>query len=177
MYCSACGSAVTAGLSYCNKCGANLSKEATSSRNRQEDVIPGTAQLTPDGLVWAIVSELLGGIGVIIGLMAAMKNVVGFGQGWIAASVLTCLLLLFAVEGVFIWLLLGRAGFLEEQGSPARRRRRRNTGALPKHELDANQPGPIQVPAPPRSLPEHLQGVTERPTQTFDPISVNRESE
>jgi hypothetical protein len=140
-------------------------------------VIPDSAQLTPDGLVWAIVSVLIAGIGVIIGLMAVMKNVVGFPQGWIAASALTSLLMLFAVEGVFIWLLLGRTGFLEDQDSRRPRRRRRTTGGLHKHELDANQPASVQAPGPPRSLPEHLPSVTERPTQTFDPISANREPE
>ena len=97
MYCSSCGSAVTPGLSYCNRCGAELTAKKSGSQN--------TPQL-PEYLVWSIVAVSVGGLGVLIGLMAVMKNELHLANGLIVLFSLLSFLLLLAAESIFIWLLL-----------------------------------------------------------------------
>src|SRR5882724_1195797 len=96
MYCSSCGSAVTPGLSYCNRCGSELTAKKAAPKN--------TTQLS-ESLVWAIVGVSVGGLALIIGLMAVMKNELHFDNQLIVLISLLSFLLLLAAETVFIWLL------------------------------------------------------------------------
>jgi len=97
MYCSSCGAAVTDGLSYCNRCGSELSsKESSKSR----------LDMPLESLVWAIVAVAVVGVGANIGMMALMKESLHFNDGLIAGFSLFFLLPFLAAEIVFIWLLL-----------------------------------------------------------------------
>src|SRR5262245_24738895 len=89
------------GLNYCNGCGAKLTDAKESTLTRQ-------SELFPDSLIWAIVSVFILGLGVIIGLMAMMKQALHFPTEWILAIALVCFLLLVAIESVLIWLLVSR---------------------------------------------------------------------
>jgi membrane protein YdbS with pleckstrin-like domain len=119
-------------------------------------------ELSPDSLVWAIVSVLIAGLGVIIGLMAVMKNVVGFNDGVIGAVTLVSLLMVVAVEAIFISLLFRRRR-VDFEARETGAARGHTTNGLPETE--------------PRALPENLPSVTEHTTRTFDAAYVERESE
>jgi hypothetical protein len=85
MYCSFCGTALTAGLSYCNRCGAELGPDRSAARPKEAP---------QESLVWAIVAVTVVGLGGIIGLMAVMKEVLHFNDAPIIAfSLLNELLL------------------------------------------------------------------------------------
>lgn len=147
MYCSSCGSAVKPTLSYCNHCGAKLN-------GAKGDSITKPAEVSPESLVWAMVSVFVLGFGVIIGLMAVMKEVLNFHDGLIIFFTLLSFLLLLVLESVFTWMLLGRKRGAQAVGDAER---------LKEHaakEFDT---------ARARGLPEPVLSVTEHTTQSFEP--------
>jgi hypothetical protein len=139
--------AVAENLSYCNRCGAKLRS--------------AEASLTLDSLVWAIVSLLIAGVGVIIGLMAVMKNVVNFHEGIIIAVTALSFLALLTAEGVLIRMLLG-----------AWRGDRAAAEAVPPKEQKTRE----LIEAQPRELPEPPPSVTEGTTRAFEPAYSRRKS-
>jgi hypothetical protein len=155
MFCSSCGGAVVQGTSYCNNCGARLSADKGGSNTAKPE------ELFPDSLIWAIVSVFVVGLGGIIGLMAVMKEVFGFNSTLMIVFSILSFALMFAVEGVLIWLLLSRRRSGQNAGD----------GGLMNEqvtkELDAAQP---------RALPEPVPSVTEHTTRTFEPLYSERKS-
>jgi hypothetical protein len=143
------------GLSYCNHCGARLN----GSRADHPIKVPHASL---DSLVWAIVSVAVGGLGVIIGLLAVMKQVLDFSPGLIIAFTLISFLLLFAPETALIWLLVRQKSGPKELGEAARQK-----GHETK-ELGATQE---------RMLPEPGISVTEGATRTFEPVFSQRKAE
>ena len=154
MYCSACGSAVSRDLRYCNRCGAKVG-------GAEGDGVAESAESYAESLGWAAVVAFVSGIGVIIGLMAVMKNVVGFDPGVILAITALSFGLLLVIEGVIIRLLLkgGRGARLtRDAGGP---------GEQTTRELGE---------AHARSLPEPVPSVTEQTTRAFEPVGSERKS-
>lgn len=155
MYCSSCGKVVAQGLSYCNHCGAKLSGAKAES-------VTKSSELFPDSLVWAVVSIFVIGLGCIIGLMAVMKDLLNFNTGIILTITLLSFLLMFAVEGVFIWLLLSRS-----RGAKAAGKAKEAKEQVTK-ELDAAQA---------RALSEPASSITENTTRKFEPIYSERKTD
>jgi uncharacterized paraquat-inducible protein A len=144
MYCPSCGTAAAPGLSYCKHCGAELNARGRGAMNASE--------VLPVSLVWAIVAITVGGIGVIIGLMAVMKEVVHFNEGLIAAFTMLSFLILLVADSVFIRLLLhSRGGAKAATETPPQRPTLR--------ELDAAQARGLAAPA----------SVIEHTTRTLEP--------
>ncbi|MDT4897697.1 MAG: hypothetical protein QOH25_2774 [Acidobacteriota bacterium] len=156
MYCSSCGGVIARGLSYCNHCGARLG-------GAKDDVASKAAELFPESLVWAIVSVFVVGLGTTIGLMAVMKDLLDFSKSLIVAFSLVCFLLMFAIEGVLIWLLLSRRRSSEKKAKDSGQLKGQTT-----KELDAAQA---------RALPEPVPSITEHTTRAFEPIYRERKSE
>ena len=154
MYCSSCGAAVARGLSYCNLCGAKLG-------GAKEESVTKPVELFSESLVWAIVTVFVIGLGVTIGLMAVMKDLLNFSQGLIIAFTLLSFLLTFVVEGVLIWLLLQNRRDAKEAGDTALLKEQTT------RELDTAQA---------RALPEPVPSVTEHTTRSFEPIYSERKS-
>ena len=98
MYCASCGKAVSAGLSYCNRCGSEVNAKDRGSSNPSED--------TQESLVWALAVVTIVGIGAVIGMMAVMKEVVHFSNEMILGITLLTFLAFLGVDGVIIRLLL-----------------------------------------------------------------------
>jgi hypothetical protein len=143
MYCSSCGSAVKAGLSYCNRCGAALSGKERGTN--------GSSDISPDSLVWAIVAVSVGGLAILIGLLAVMREAnLGFGTtvGFTALS----FLLLLGAEIVFTWLLLRS------------RRRVMTADSTQQKRLDTNELGLDEE----RAFPEPAASVTDHTTRTLE---------
>lgn len=150
MYCLSCGTAVTPNLTYCNHCGARVSRA-------KGDGVTKSSELKPETLVGAIAAVFIFGLGAIIGLMAALKYV--FDQrsdlGLIIFFTLLSFLIMVAVEGVFIGMLLGRKRSAKEAGD-----------TKPFEEQAAKELDDAKA----RVLPEPASSVTEHTTRTLEPV-------
>ena len=151
MYCSNCGSAVPSGLTYCNRCGVKVNDAKSQSITKASDFIP-------ESLVFAIVAVFIFGIGVTIGLIAVMKQVVGFDLGLIWTITMICFSLIIALEAVLIWLLF-KSVRLAKQTEQVQ---------LKEHTTKELSEGPQ------RALPEHHASVTEHTTRAFEPSFIER---
>ena len=98
MYCSSCGKAVSTGLSYCSRCGAEL--------HAMDQVTSKPLESVQMSLVWMLAVVTFIGIGAVIGLMAVMKEIVHFGNELILGISLLTFLTFLGVDSVIIWLLL-----------------------------------------------------------------------
>ena len=154
MYCSSCGVAVTAALTYCNYCGEKLS-------GAKRDSIIKSPEVRPETLVAAMVFTFVFGLGAITVLMGVMKAVLHLEGGLILAFALLSFLIMLSVEGVIIRLLFRRNGGAEEGSDSGRLK------GQPTRELDAAQA---------RALPEPIPSVTEHTTRAFDPSYPERAS-
>lgn len=150
MYCSSCGSPGTPGLSYCNRCGTELGAKK-----------PMPASVS-ESLIWAIVAVSVGGLALIIGLMAVMKHELHFDNQMILLISLLSFLSLLAAESVFIWMIL----------SSARRTRRQEKEQDGTVELRG--PATKELAEPAHLLTEPIMSVTEQTTRTLEPVSRER---
>lgn len=151
MYCSSCGCPASQGLTFCNRCGARLSL-VKRDEIMQPDVI------NPESLVWAIVAIFVGGLAIIIGLMAVMHNVLHLNIGLISFFLLLSFSLMTVIEAAFLWRFI--AG-------------RRPRIKVESPELtDTRKPELGSVPA--KALAEPLHSVTDQTTRSFEPIYTNR---
>lgn len=150
MFCSSCGSAVTSGLSFCNRCGAELHKKKSGFE-------------IPESLIWAIVAVSVGGLALIIGLMAVMKNELHFDNQLILLVTLLSFLPLLAAEIVFIWMMIKssrHAKHREPIPGPASELR----GTATKELGEARE----------RFLNEPALSVTEQTTRTLEAVEHER---
>jgi hypothetical protein len=155
MYCSSCGTAVNQGLSYCNYCGAELNRKPGGAG-------PKLSETTLESLVWAIVAVTVVGLGVVIGLMAVMKEVLHFNEGLIIAFSLLSFLSFLGIDCVFIWVLLRLRIGDKEAG-----------GVTQQKGISTTELGDTKA----RMLPEPLLSVTEHTTRTLDPVESKRQTE
>jgi len=154
MFCPSCGTEVASSLSYCNRCGAELNVRAHSLINSSDNLLIS--------IVWAIVAVTVLGLGVIIGLLALMKETLHFNDGPIMGFALLSFLMLMAADGVFIWLLSRLRIGAKDAGDKIK---------LPRQtlrELDAT---------PARRLPEPAMSVTETTTRALEPSHSERNAE
>jgi predicted amidophosphoribosyltransferase len=157
MFCSSCGSAVTPGLSYCNRCGAKLTSKKSAAEKGSNLI---------ESLVWAMVAVSLGGLGLLIGLMAVMKNELHFENQMILLVLLVSFVPLLAAEFVFVWLLLRSKGWTGEREKEAEDITQIKSSST--KELDE-----------PRELllTEAAASVTEQTTRTLEPVYRDRGSQ
>ncbi|MCI0487976.1 MAG: hypothetical protein L0229_15405 [Blastocatellia bacterium] len=161
MYCSSCGEAVKTGLSYCKRCGAELiPKERSANKDIEE-----SSKVSQESLVWAIVSVTIAGIGVIIGLMAVMKEVVHFNQGVITAFAILSFLIVLAADSLFIWMLLRSMRGVKEANDMTR------LTEQVAREISAAQD---RVD---RALAEPPLSVTEHTTRSLEPADSRNKTE
>ena len=153
MYCSSCGGSVLQQLTYCNHCGSKLNTP-------KRDEVVKQSEVNPESLLWAIVALFIGGIGVIIGLLAVMKNVLHFEIGLLLFFSMLTFFMMLVIESVFISKFLGRKSSAALE--PAQ------LAASARVELDGVQA---------RALAEPLHSVTDQTTRSFEPILTKRSSE
>lgn len=140
MYCSACGSQTTPGLSYCNRCGAGLKEKQQSAPIS-----------TVAALLTAITVIAMAGLGLMLGGALALRKEGGFDGETIGAYMFMVFLLVLIVE-IFLCRMLSKIGSVE---------RRDDMQLSQPHqavELRGNQP---------RVLPEPIPSVTENTTRTL----------
>ncbi|HJQ68433.1 MAG TPA: hypothetical protein VKA70_05660 [Blastocatellia bacterium] len=137
MYCSTCGSAVSPNLTYCKHCGVNLS---------------APKEVRPERLLFFMTANFVFGLGAIILLMMALKLVFGSENlGLIIFFTMISFLIMLMVEGIFIWMLLGRKKGAKE---------------APKELNEAEA----------RMLPEPAMSVTEHTTRNLETVDRNRQT-
>jgi hypothetical protein len=151
MYCSYCGTALTPGLSFCNRCGAELNGSDRGGSKAKE--------APQESLVWATAVVTIVGLGGLIGLMAVMKQALHFPDLLIVLFSLLYFLTFLGVDISFIWILLRQ----KSGWRPAKGFIRRNVPST--NELAGMQP---------RSLAEPSASVTEHTTRTMDPLQAER---
>ena len=151
MYCSSCGATLAVALSYCNHCGARVAESEKESKS---------SSVRPETLVGAMVCTFVFGLAAITMLMGVMKVMLALESGVVLGFAMMCFLAMFALEAVFIRLLL---------------RRKNDAHELPRTTSLA---GPVTKElntATPHMLGEPLPSVTEHTTRTFEP-TYNRRS-
>ena len=150
MYCSSCGTAVKPGLSYCNRCGAEVGATERSANKRSE--------LSPNFLLAAIVAVTIVGLAAITTLLSLLKKSPDFAGVIMAFSMLSFLVIL-ATEILFIWLLL-----------------RSKTNAKDPSQLKGSSRRELEQ-GHAHMLPHPTASVTEQTTRTLEPIPSQRKVE
>lgn len=143
MYCSACGSPITPGLSFCNRCGMSLKERSADSKSS-----------LPVALVLAMVLVAVSAMGLLLGGPIALKREGQFGEELIVLFMFLTFLITSFTE-IFLYRQLSRLT------------------AQPKLPSAPAVPLPLAPPveyyAPqPRSLAEPLPSVTENTTRTLE---------
>jgi hypothetical protein len=146
MYCPSCGVAVVPGLSFCNHCGAQLTRT-----NEQKK----SSEPRPESLIGAMAALFIFGLPGIVFLIFMLNAGLHLGRGEIMAFAWVTLSLMLVLEIAFMRLLFRRKSH-PEPGPDAEQFK----GPVTK-ELDAMHA---------RSLVEPVGSVTEHTTRTFDPI-------
>ena len=145
MYCSACASPITAGLKFCNRCGANLNKD-------QEVTGSGLA----GGLITGVVLVALFGLGIMFAGAIALKQGGGLDNDIVGFFMFFCFVIIGTTE-VFLLRQLSRllAGRQSERGE--------NAAPL----FQPAQSAPVRELHPVRDTAEPLPSVTEHTTRTL----------
>jgi hypothetical protein len=139
MYCPACGNPLSPGLSYCNRCGANLKERGESKTS------PVNAFLTAITLIGVC------GLGIMLGGAMTLKNEAHLESTLIGFFMLFTFLIVTTTE-VLLVRQLSRFS-----GEPKQFSASRQTPA--QHELPAAQV---------RNLAEPITSVTENTTRTLE---------
>lgn len=155
MYCSSYGAAAKPGLNFCKNCGEELN---TKDGSAKDSGVSRTLTASQESLIWAIVAVTIAGLGVLIGLMAVMKNVVHFNDGLIAAFSLLTFLTILATDSVFIWLLVRSA-------LGGKKTATRKAPPLTRRDLDELRA---------RLLSEPAVSITEHTTRDLEPALRER---
>ncbi len=113
------------------------------------------SESAPESLIWAIASITIVGLGVVIGMMAVMKEVLQFDDVKIIAFTLLTFFTFLGVDAVFIWVLL-----------------RSRLGARETGEKNLSTKGLGEAQA--RVLPEPRLSVTEHTTRTLEHADGDR---
>ena len=152
MYCSGCGSPITPGLSFCNRCGTSLKE-----RGRSESKLPTVST----ALVFAMVLVAISAMGLLLGGPIALKQEGQFGEELI---VLFMFLTFFisAVTEIFLYRQLSRLTAQPKitftQAAPL--------PPVPAAEYYAPKPQPRALNEQ-RTVAEPIPSVTENTTRTL----------
>jgi len=151
MFCSSCGVAIAPGLSYCNRCGADLRPTENEVAKR-----PGPS---PDSLVAAIVFVTIFGLVAVIMLMGVMARVLHSPDGLINGFAAMAFFSILLIDALFAWLLL-------------RSKKSRGEG-LDIIQLKETIRAELQA-AQTLGLPEPGSSVTDHTTRTLEPVESRR---
>ncbi len=144
MYCSACGSPLAAGLSYCNRCGMSLKKQSESTPT------------VVSSYLTAITLIGVGGLSLMLGGAIALKSGAQFGEEMVGIFMLMCFLIVSLVE-LFLCRQLSRISRAEHQTQLAP-----PTTVAPPIDYRAPQPRALAEPL------SNVSSVTENTTRTLE---------
>lgn len=134
MYCPTCGTAQTVELSYCSRCGADLT--ALTGRSK-----PKALEKSIETIIWSIVGVTLSSLGIMIAVMALMIGA-EIAKGFIVLFMSVMFLVLLGIDGLFLWQLSRLRGRAKELGRAFQlgKNERRELGA---HREQALDPGSV----------------------------------
>lgn len=141
MYCSACGSPIALGLSFCNRCG-------TSLKGRSDSAHPGAIA----AIVTAMVVVGVAGMGLLLGGPIALKREGGFNEDLIVLFMFLTFFIC-ALSEIFLYRQLGRI--------TNSRREQTVQPSAPIMPVEFRSPQPL-------SLAEPAASVTENTTRTLE---------
>ena len=139
MFCPTCAASITPGLSFCNRCGANLKTESSSG--------------TVSAYLTAITVIALGGLGLMLGGAIALRNGAHLGEEIVGFFMLMTFLIVGVIELMLGWQL-------SRVNSNAQKRR-----SLPPPLEPTAFP---EFRGPQASLVEPSSSVTEHTTRTLE---------
>ena len=144
MFCSTCGTTITPGLSFCNRCGANL-KERTETTVRTGAIV---------AFLLAIAVIGIGGLGIMLGGAVTLKRDAVLGEDVVGMFMFFTFFILALIE-FFLVRQLSKliSGTEVKRVSPPQ---------------PASMPNELRPPAQPRGLPEAMPSVTENTTRTLE---------
>jgi len=145
---------VKPGLNYCKHCGTEL-----SAKDRSANKVSATL---PESIIWAMVSVSLGGLALLIGLMAVMKDVLHFSNELIITFTTLSFLLLVVANSVVIWMAV------RTRNSAKQAAEKTEPSGVTARELDAAQP---------HLLSEPMLSVTDHTTRTLDTANSQHKSD
>jgi hypothetical protein len=145
MFCSFCGASVPPGLSYCNRCGADLRSKENETTKRSTP--------SPNILVAGIVVVSTVGLFAVILLMVVMSDVLR-SPGLINGFAVTAFFLLLLVDALFALLLL------RSKKSPGETTNVAQLREAIRAELQAAQTS--DFPEPAASVTDHTTRTLER---------------
>jgi hypothetical protein len=154
VYCQSCGTASTPGLSYCNRCGANLSTGKAHGAIKPPE---SPVNSLMDSTFWVTVF----GLGVIVGGVAGMKAL-ELREVFIIAYMILSTVAFLGIYGMHVWQFIRLTSGAKKSG-----------GTIGVNEADTKELGPAQA----RMLSEPMPSVTEHTTRAFDPIYSERKAE
>jgi hypothetical protein len=140
MYCSTCGTPIAPGLSFCNRCGANL-----KDRSANQNMGPISAFLT------AIVILGVVGLGIMLGGSLVLRKEANFPFELVGFFMLFTFLITGTIEFMLIRQLSRLTGAVEDK--------RYFPPPQPLHELS---------PASANNLAQPVGSVTENTTRTLE---------
>jgi predicted nucleic acid-binding Zn ribbon protein len=147
MYCSTCGTAITPGLSFCNRCGARLEEPPQQIR---------TAQVT--AFLTAITLIAICGLGIMLGGSLVLRSEVGMPVGFVGVFMLFTFLITGVTEVMLIKNLSRLTGSSETK--------RHFTYVQPP--AMSHQP-PLELhPPTAQSFGEPIGSVTDNTTRTLE---------
>lgn len=142
MYCSACGSPITAGLSFCNRCGMSLKERSGESRSSFPIV----------ALVFGMILVAIAAMGFLLGGPMVLRTEGKFEPDFIVLFMLLTFVITSFTE-IFLYRQLSR---LTSQPK------------LPAAAPVSVPAPPVEYYAQPRALAEPLPSVTENTTRTLE---------
>ena len=151
MYCPSCGAALTKEMSYCTRCGIDLSviKGSSNSKSLEKSI---------ESIIWSIVMATATVLGIMVAAMALMKGFKLGGEVVVLFMALMFLVLL-GIDGVLIWQLLRLNSLAKEA---------RSASQLERHEM--KELGATREQA----LIEPRMSVTENTTRILEPTYEER---
>lgn len=144
MFCSTCGTTITPGLSFCNRCGASL-KERTETTVRTGAIVAFLLAITIIGI---------GGLGIMLGGAVTLKRDAVLGEDVVGMF----MFFTFFIVGIIEFFLVRQLSKLTGSTEP----KRVSPPTIMPNELRAAQG------AQARGLPEAMPSVTENTTRTLE---------
>jgi hypothetical protein len=147
MFCSSCGTTITPGLSFCNRCGASLKEQPTESTVRTGAIVAFLLAITIIGI---------GGLGIMLGGAVTLKRDAVLGEDVVGMF----MFFTFFIVSIIEFFLVRQLSKLISNPAP-KRAPVPQPPAMP-HEL---HPAPA---AQARGLAEAMPSVTENTTRTLE---------
>jgi uncharacterized OB-fold protein len=146
MFCSSCGTTITPGLSFCNRCGASLKEQPIETTVRTGAIV---------AFLLAVVVIAIGGLGIMTGGALALKREAALGEDVVGMFMFFAFIIIAIIE----FFLVRQLSKLISSPAPKRAALRKQS-AMPQ-ELHAAS---VQA----RGLPEGMPSVTENTTRTLE---------